>query len=202
MKVYHGSLINIKGKYLKPNKAFNNNLYKPCVYFSTSYINALLYSVNPIRSYLKNCNDSCNARAFSAHIDFTKTPPIIHELYNGMFEELFNTSCFIYISDIDEVETQEANKEIVFEGKAIINEKIKIANFYQELLKEEKNKNIGLKRFKDWNDGEYSNFIYDKISTKASQSETCGEIKFYRNKFANNMEIQKSVNEALEKMKL
>ena len=119
-----------------------------------------------------------------------------------MFEELFNITSFVYICDVDEAKSRRGNKEITIEGKVMIKEKIVIANFYQELLKEEKNKKIVLKRFKDWDYYEYCNFVYDYLSTKASQSETCGEIKFYGDKFANNIEIKKSVNEALEKMKL
>lgn len=202
MKVYHGTLTNINDEYLKPHKAFNDASYKKCVYFSTSYINALLYSVNPIRSYLKICNDSQEARAFSAHIDFNKNPPIVHELYKGMFKELFNTTSFVYACNINNTQTQSSNKEIMFDGCAKIEEKIIITNFYKELLKEEKNKNVVLKRFEDWNSCEYNNFIYDHISTKASQSETYGEIKFYKDKFANNTEIKKSIKDALKKMKL
>lgn len=202
MEVYHGSLTDITDEYLKPNQAFNNDLYKPWVYLSSSYVNALLYSVNPIRSYLLKNGYLYDARSFSAHIDFKQTPPIVYEIYDGMFEELFNTRSFIYVCDIDDCNVEGNNKEIKIENIVKIKKKIEIANFYEELLSMEKNDEVVLKRFNSWDTYQYNIFISDYISTKASSIETYGEIQFYQDKFPNNLEIQKIVTKALEKIEL
>ena len=119
-----------------------------------------------------------------------------------MFEELFNTRSFIYVCDIDDCSVEGDNKEIKIEGFVRIKKKIEIANFYEELLSMEKNNEVVLKRYNSWNEYQYNNFISDYISTKASSIETYGEIKFYKDKFSGNLEIQRNLTKALKKIEL
>ena len=100
MKVYHGSPTKIQGDYIKPNKSFDLDSYEERVFVTEDYITALLYCVNPIKSYFKAKGIEADARTFSSYIEFDKKPIKIYELYEGFFEELFNTSAYIYISDV------------------------------------------------------------------------------------------------------
>lgn len=193
MKAYHGSLVDITDAHLKPNRAFSRPDYTNCVYISLSYTNALLYSVNPIKSFLDKTNRFLDARAFSAHIDFTQEIPIVYELYDGMFEELFNVRCFIYECEIEETQSNHHNQEIKIEHPVAIIRKIEILNFYQELISKEKAGEIKLIRFDDWEKSEYNNFISDIIACRATLIETEGERIFFREKFKDCLEVQFSI---------
>ena len=69
MIVYHGSSANIINGFIEPRQAFNMDIYSKGVYVTTDKITALLYSVNPIKSYFINHNVNLDASVFTSHIE-------------------------------------------------------------------------------------------------------------------------------------
>lgn len=184
MKLYHGSSFNIKCKYLKPHKPFDTDDYTIRVCFGTEYTTALAYSINPVRSYAENIGCCVkNIPAFSCHCDLKKDKPEIYELYEGMFDELFNKPCYVYECEVDDAIIKTANNgfEKYVEERVKIGNEIVIENCLSELKKQEQAGNIILVRYND----NTVNILSESIEHKAISIKTDIERDFIENKCGN-----------------
>jgi len=181
MILYHGSNIDIKDEFLKPHNPFVEYGYSNRICFSTDENVALLYSINPIKSYSENLQTKEeNIPAFSVHLKLNETPYLIYELYEGMFEELFNKTCYIYKCDVDDSIIKNANNgfEKYVEQKVDITKKIIVENCLQKLKELEKQGNLNLMYFHA--DTVYA--LYDELENKAYSVKTETERDFIENK--------------------
>lgn len=181
MILYHGSNIDIKDEYLKPHNPFVGYGYSERICFSTDENVALLYSINPIKSYLENLQAKEETiPAFSVHLKLNEKPYLIYELYEGMFEELFNKTCYIYKCDVDDSIVKNANNgfEKYVEQKVDITKKIIVENCLQKLKELEKQGNLILKYFR----ADTVSTLYDELENKAYSVKTETERDFIENK--------------------
>ena len=186
MKVYHGSPTKIQGDYIKPNKPFDLDSYEERVFVTEDYITALLYCVNPIKSYFKAKGIEADARTFSSYIEFDKKPIKIYELYEGFFEELFNTSAYIYISDVPNdrlTPTTSPISEYMVKGEVQIEEIIEIKNVWQELKNLLSNNELEVVFYKDWDYKKRYIYFEHYIETRAESCKSQEELQFFWNKF-------------------
>lgn len=190
MRLYHGSIVDIKSKYLKPNLPFLTKQYAPAIYFSDKYELALLYSINPIRAYIKRQKIKKDANAFSCYFRYDEQKVIVYECYKGMLDETYNNSSFIYVADIIVTEKHIDNTGYYFTEPIKYNKKLLIKNVLLELLELEKNNKIEIIRYEDLTRLD-KNFPTDSLSSRANECETEAEILFFKDKFADNYEIQK-----------
>ena len=96
MILFHGSSLDIEGK-LKTHKAFEREDYDASIYFTDEKVGAVLYSINPIRAYIKKYyKKDLLVSATSAHKMKRKGVWEIFELYPDMFNDLFNDSKFFH----------------------------------------------------------------------------------------------------------
>jgi len=184
MKLYHGSNIKIDDV-LVPHKAYQRADYEPRVYFSDKKEVAVVFSLNPIQSYLENINCNIKPNACSCHIDFNSIPIKIYELYDGFFEELFNKSRYIYVCEVP-------RKHVVIDGhesyttkSCRIKEKIKIDNVLDELYKMQDKGLVQLVSRESMNFNAW-NRLEDHIASRAYACESKDELQFFLDKFADN----------------
>ena len=148
MKVYHGTNVDLNiGEYLITQKVFNDFEYLKSVHFTDILEIAILYSINPIKSYCENRGISGKIRAFSQHINFNKTPIEICEIYKDMFNDLFNKPSFVYICEPKELTKFYCEHEYVSKENCKIIDKICIENLLTKLKDLEKDGKIKLKYF-------------------------------------------------------
>ena len=196
MKLYHGSSTNIEGQYLIPHLPFKTYDYKPSLYFTDKIEMALLYSINPIRNYIKINNKKGEANAFSSYFKYNDKikKVILYECYKGMLDEVYNNPAYLYIYNIDDTK---ANQYIEDTGYRFcepikFNEKIFIPNVLEQLKQlKDKNKidiiNFENLTFKD------KYYLYDYISARANACESEAEVEFFKEKFADIDEVQKRI---------
>lgn len=194
MRLYHGSSINIKDEYLSPHKPFKTYDYKSSIYFSDKIEIALLYSINPIRNYIKLNNKEEKANAFSSYFKYDRENniTILYECYKGMLNEVYNNPSYIYVLDIDDTIAnthKEGDHSYNFSKPQKYIEKIFIPNVLDELLKLEKENKIKIIRFEDMSFN-VKNKLYDRISDRADSCEHQCEIDFFKEKFKNVQTIQ------------
>ena len=194
MKLYHGSSINIKDEYLSPHKPFKTYDYKSSIYFSDKIEIALMYSINPIRNYIRLNNKKLTPNAFSSYFEYDKKNDItiLYECYKGMLNEVYNNSSYIYVLDIDDTIANAYKDEehsYNFSKPQKYTKKIFIPNVLDELLKLEKENKIKIIRFEDMSFN-VKNKLYDKISARANSCEHQCEIEFFKEKFKNVQTIQ------------
>ncbi len=186
MIVYHGSPVDIINEVIEPRQAFNLDIYSKGVYVTTDKITALLYSVNPIKSYFINHNVNLDASAFTSHIEFGKYPIKVYELYEGMFDELFNKKGYIYTADEPEedlISTESSVNEFFIERAVKIIDKIVIDNVWKEICNLSKSNIIEIIYYKNW-DGSNRRYFFDRyVETRAEFCKTEEELKFFLDKF-------------------
>ncbi len=183
MKLYHGSNVYIIDE-LKPHLPFARRNYTPRICFGETYITALAYCINPVRSYAENIGRIADTiPAFSCHCRLTENPPKIYELYDGMFEELFNKPCYIYECEVDEskIITSRNGFEKYVEEPVKIDNVIVIDNYLDELKKHESLKKIVLVSY----NSSTINTLYDDLENKAVAVNTEVEKDFIENKCKN-----------------
>ena len=163
MKVYHGTMKKIEGKFLKPHRAFERVDYEPWVHFATSYEVALLFASNPIRAFFKEV-EPIKIPAFSTHLCLDGTVPKIYELYRGMFESLYHIPVFVYECDVDKKDLIDPFSQDKYERvttKEVEYSKIyEISDLLEELKACEKQKKIELICYDS-----YSDFINARLAT-------------------------------------
>lgn len=186
MIVYHGSPANIINEVIEPSKAFNLDIYSKGVYVTTDKITALLYSVNPIKSYLNNHNLKSDSRAFTSHIEFQSSPIKIYELYEGMFDELFNKNGYIYTADEPEkdlISTESSVNEFFVERAVKIIDKIIINSVWKEICNLSKANEVEIIYYKNWDVANRLYFFDRHVETRAEFCKTEEELKFFWDKF-------------------
>ena len=184
MELYHGSNVEIE-KELIPHKSYQRADYAPRVYFSDRKEIAMLFSLNPIQSYLENICCDKKPNACSCHIDFNSVPIKVYELYDGFFEELFNKRRFIYVCEVKDNELVLKGHEVYTTNVCKIKEKIIINNVLKELQKMHDLKIIRLIKWSEMN-FDVRSLLEDRISSRASLCESKEEAQFFLEKFVNN----------------
>ncbi len=191
MELYHGSNVLIDDE-LVPHRAYKRADYKPRIYFADKIEVALLFSLNPIQSYLENINSTTRAHACSCHINFNSKPIKIYELYDGFFEELFNKSGYIYICDVSKSDVVVDGYEFYITKSCKIKERIKIENVLEE-LKKMQDKNLVQLVSRNSMDFNTWNRLEDHIASRAYACESKEEAQFFLSKFAGNNYILRDV---------
>jgi len=195
MKLYHGTTANISDEFLKPHKPFETYEYKPTIFFSNKLAIALLYSINPIRSYIQKKKLTGRANAFSNYFKYNKkeNKVVVCEYYDGMLEEVYNERSFIYV--INENNLNEDNETTSFEfyEPKKYDEKIIIPNVLNELIKYEKANIIKIIRFNELTTDDKS-LLYDAIADRANACENQCEIDFFKEKFKDIYTIQNALH--------
>lgn len=190
MKLFHGSCTNITDGILRAQEPFSKYGYTKRVCFSRDENAALLYSINPIKAYKEITHTEGIVHAFSVHIDFQHKPFKVYELYDGMFEELFNRPCYIYECDVDDSIVNDANNgfEKYVEKDVYINRKITIDNYLQELKEKQNDNCVELVYFNE----NTVNILYDSLECKAVSVESIVERDFIEKKCcAFNINVEK-----------
>lgn len=189
MYLYHGSIKNIKG-FLKPKLAYN--FYEePKIYFSNNKTMALLFGINPIKIYFKNHNINQECGAFSCHIDYKNNTINIYELYNGMFDEIFNNSTFIYTCKIPKTNlgySKQKPYEYTYSQNCEIYKKEKIINVYDVIKSLVAKKKINLIYHNEILRNEKYKLI-NAVSSRAYYCSSIEEANFYYDKFGNCCDI-------------
>ena len=203
MKLYHGTTTKINGEYLKTHKAFERIEYGEWVHFANNYDIALLYSVNPIRAFYQGKVDPIEIPAFSSHLAFSNKaniPHKIYEIYPNMLTELFNTTAFIYVCEVDEKDIANPHNssfERIVPKDVKIEKEIVIPNVLNELIKLDKEGNIKIiynSNFNEQNDY----YCSEHLEIKASFATTQWEADFYYEKFSNKHNILNKIPDHLK----
>jgi hypothetical protein len=200
MRIYHGSIVDITDKYLQPNKAFELAEYPPTVYASTQIEYAVLYSLNPIKSFCKKYKlDYSHIGAFSCNIIFpnsgtySKDIPILCEIYSGMFEELYNKCpTFIYELDVEEQKMEINGFECKIDHQVEIVNKRKIDNVFNELLRLEEEGKIMIERYAPTN-WRIKHILEDGMEYRAEHCASKDEARFFKKNFSNYRQIIDSI---------
>lgn len=149
MILYHGSSIDIRDK-LKPHKAFERDDYDISVYFTDEKEIAILYSINPIRAYIKkHYGKNLMVSATSAHKMKMNGVWEVFELYPDMFKDIFSQQSYIYSVEIENDFMQKGEHEYVIPKEIKYKEKIVIDNLYNELIKLQEKGIVKLFSFSD-----------------------------------------------------
>lgn len=193
MKMYHGSLVDIKGDTLKANKPFETLFYQSAVYLTQKKELAILHALNPIRIYAIDRNINARANAFSCHFRNVLNNKIttVFECYEGMLDELFRHKVYFYSVDIDdEIDDYDdfaCKKDIKYQTKEVISD---VRSFLQESEREGRLKFI---KFKDLNEKERYH-LFDSIESRANSCEHDIEIAFFKEKFADNPNVLRKLH--------
>lgn len=193
-KVFHGSMIDIQGEYLKPCQPFKRSDYDERVYFTSSKILALIYSVSPIRAYAENkhLDKSEFIPAFRAHVrihpsieDCGNKQITCYELYNGMFDELFNRKSYIYECKLEGDYKEDRDDCCWVDHEVFILKKREIGNALKEMEKIAFGGSFKLVKYYDISD-EDRRFLIDQLDAKAAAIESMAERQFFEQKLATN----------------
>ena len=184
MKLYHGSLVDIQDCFLQPRKAFDREDYPTAVSLTENRIIALLYSTNPIRAYFQDNNIVAQCGAFSCHINRLNDCVCIEELYEGMFDDVFNRSAFIYTCNVKADSVEKWNDEYRSSTPVLISRKEKIENVYTILTEFEKDGKVKLYHYNDvkenWN---HFDDLMDSVVHRMSYSASPEEKQYFLYKF-------------------
>ena len=107
-------------------------------------------------------------------------------MYEGFFEELFNTSAYIYISDVPNdrlIPTTSPISEYMVKGEVQIEEIIEIKNVWKELKNLLNNDKLEVVFYKDWDDKKRYIYFERNIETRAEFCKSEEELQFFLNKF-------------------
>lgn len=184
MELYHGTTTNITDEFLKPHKPFETYEYNPIICFTDKKALALLYTTNPIRAYFKNQNIAGRANAFSDYFKFCEKENrvVVCECYEGMLEEVYNISAYLYTFEYDGAINKESSIGYEFNEPIKYEKKIFIPNVLSELLELEKLNIVKIIRFNDL-DFNIKSLLYDNIAHRANACENQGEVEFFKEKF-------------------
>jgi len=163
MKLYHGTDVNINDEYLLPHNPFPEiSDYKNSIYMTDELLIALLYSVNPLKIYFKD-KDPNTIHRFSKHFDVLNYKiPHLFELYEGMFDEVYNRGSYVYIAEITNQKYKNEGHQFIFEEPVKINQKVYYENIFNELLKYEKNNKLKIIYHKEYKK-KYESDVFDSI---------------------------------------
>lgn len=194
MKVYHGTMKKIEGKFLKPHRAFERVDYEPWVHFATSYEVALLFASNPIRAFFKEVNP-LEIPAFSTHLYLDGAVPQIYELYRNMFESLYHIPVYVYECDVDEKDLSDPFSRDKYER--VTTKEVEYSRIYEisDLLRELKNckekKKIELIYYDEGL--KVHDIYYDYLGCKVEEARTQWEADFYYRNFPDKWKIIQSI---------
>lgn len=184
MKLYHGSLIDIQDCFLQPRKAFDREDYITAVSLTENRTAALLYSANPIRAYFQDNNIVAQCGAFTCHINPLNDCVCIEELYEGMFDDVFNRSAFIYTCNVKANSVEKWYDEYRSTTPVLISQKEKIENVYILLKEFEKDGKVKLRRYSNVKEN-WIHFddLMDSVVYRMSYSASPEEKQYFLSKF-------------------
>jgi len=163
MKLYHGTNANINEEFLKTHNPFpERSDYENSVYMTDELLIALLYSVNPLRIYFKDITPEM-IHPFSKHFDVLNYRiPHLFELYEGMFDEVYNRSSYIYVAEITNQKYEKDGHQYKFKEPVKIKQKIYYENIFKELLQYEKDNKLKIIYYEEYKQ-KYENDMLDYI---------------------------------------
>lgn len=183
MKLYHGTSININEEYLKPHDPFpERDDYKTSVYMTDELLIALLYSINPLKIYFNDIAPEM-IHPFSKQFDVLNYKiPHLFELYEGMFDEVYNRGSYVYIAEINNQKYTKDGHQYIFEEPVKINKKVYYENIFNELLKYQKENKLKIIYYKEFKQRYEKDDILDSVKYLY---ENCNdyEKEFFHKKF-------------------